>query len=191
MVVERDPAQSSVSEILERVLDKGIVIDASIRVSVAGIEVVSIDARVVVASAQTYLRHAGAPAFTALAARPREEARWTPVPEGLPPFPGVPGADRPSLKTPGPGRRRGNRRGSDRRAADRRAAWDRRHGLGRRARNRRRANVPVTVERRAQPDRRADHRRSVFERRSGERRSTGEMRRIEPDRRFGERRGKR
>jgi gas vesicle structural protein len=50
-------AGPSVSEILERVLDKGIVIDASVRVAVAGIDLVTVDARVVVASLQTYLQY--------------------------------------------------------------------------------------------------------------------------------------
>ena len=54
------PAAPRVSEILERVLDKGIVIDASVRVAVAGIDLVTVDARVVVASLQTYLQYAGA-----------------------------------------------------------------------------------------------------------------------------------
>jgi predicted ester cyclase len=53
-------AGPSVSEILERVLDKGIVIDASVRVSVVGIDLVTLDARVVVASLQTYLQYASA-----------------------------------------------------------------------------------------------------------------------------------
>src|SRR5919106_840058 len=53
-------AGPSVSEILERVLDKGIVIDASVRVSVAGIDLMTVDARVVVASLQTYLQYVNA-----------------------------------------------------------------------------------------------------------------------------------
>jgi predicted ester cyclase len=53
-------AGPSVSEILERVLDKGIVIDASVRVSVAGIDLMTVDARVVVASLQTFLQYASA-----------------------------------------------------------------------------------------------------------------------------------
>jgi predicted ester cyclase len=53
-------AGPGVSEILERVLDKGIVIDASVRVSVAGLDLMTVDARVVVASLQTYLQYASA-----------------------------------------------------------------------------------------------------------------------------------
>ena len=45
-------------EVLDRVLDKGIVIDSWLRVSVGGIELVTVEARVVVASIEMYLRHA-------------------------------------------------------------------------------------------------------------------------------------
>ena len=44
-------------DVLERVLDKGIVIDAAVRVSVVGIEILRVDAWVVVASIETYLGH--------------------------------------------------------------------------------------------------------------------------------------
>ena len=54
------PAPSGLADVIEIVLDKGIVIDAYARVSVLGIEVVTIDARVVVASVDTYLRFAEA-----------------------------------------------------------------------------------------------------------------------------------
>jgi predicted ester cyclase len=64
------------AEVLERVLEKGIVIDAWLRVSFVGIDLVSVEARVVVASIETYLRHAqtleraqGLP-FTAQPAKP-------------------------------------------------------------------------------------------------------------------------
>ena len=53
-------AASSVSDILERVLDKGIVIDASVRVAVAGLDLMTVDARVMVTSLQTYMRYAAA-----------------------------------------------------------------------------------------------------------------------------------
>lgn len=58
-------------DVLDRVLDKGIVIDAAVRVSIAGIELLGVDARVVVASIETYLRHADTLAYTDLAAAPR------------------------------------------------------------------------------------------------------------------------
>jgi hypothetical protein len=54
------PAPSGLADVIEILLDKGIVIDAYVRVSVVGIELLTIDARVVVASADTYLRFAEA-----------------------------------------------------------------------------------------------------------------------------------
>ena len=49
---------SSLIEVLDRVLDKGIVIDAWVRVSLVGIELVTVEARVVVASIATYVGYA-------------------------------------------------------------------------------------------------------------------------------------
>ena len=57
MALERPAAADSYYEVLERVLDKGIVIDASVQISLAGLEILRIDAWVVVASFETYLRH--------------------------------------------------------------------------------------------------------------------------------------
>lgn len=57
MALERTPAQESYYDVLERVLEKGIVIDAAVQISVAGLEVLRLDAWVVVASIETYLRH--------------------------------------------------------------------------------------------------------------------------------------
>ena len=54
------PQPSGLAEVVDLILDKGLVIDAYVRVSVVGIEVLSIDARVVVASVDTYLRFAEA-----------------------------------------------------------------------------------------------------------------------------------
>ena len=59
-LVERAPASSSLIDVLDRVLDKGIVIDAWVRVSLVGIDLLTVEARVVVASIDTYLRHADA-----------------------------------------------------------------------------------------------------------------------------------
>jgi len=50
MAVERTPSGSSLIDVLDRVLDKGIVIDAWVRVSLVGIDLVTVEARVVVAS---------------------------------------------------------------------------------------------------------------------------------------------
>jgi hypothetical protein len=54
------PAPSGLADVVEIVLDKGIVIDAHVRVSLLGIELLTVDARVVVASVDTYLRFAEA-----------------------------------------------------------------------------------------------------------------------------------
>lgn len=54
------PAPSGLADVVEVILDKGLVIDAYIRVSLVGIELLTIDARIVVASVDTYLRFAEA-----------------------------------------------------------------------------------------------------------------------------------
>jgi hypothetical protein len=58
--LQRAPSPSGLADVLDVILDKGLVIDAYVRVSVIGIEVLTIDARVVVASVDTYLRFAEA-----------------------------------------------------------------------------------------------------------------------------------
>ncbi|WP_286901950.1 gas vesicle structural protein GvpA [Thermocrispum sp.] len=58
--INRAPRPSSLADVLEVILDKGIVIDAYIRVAVVGIELLTIDARIVIASVDTYLRFAEA-----------------------------------------------------------------------------------------------------------------------------------
>ena len=68
--VQRQPGPGSLAELLNIILDKGIVIDAWVRVSVVGIEILTIEARVVVASVETYLRYAEAIGLTALASPP-------------------------------------------------------------------------------------------------------------------------
>jgi gas vesicle structural protein len=55
-----NPSPSGLADVIETILDKGLVIDAYIRVSLVGIEVLTIDARIVVASVDTYLRFAEA-----------------------------------------------------------------------------------------------------------------------------------
>lgn len=52
------PDSSSLAEVLDRVLDKGIVIDVWARVSVVGIEILTVEARVVAASVDTFLHYA-------------------------------------------------------------------------------------------------------------------------------------
>ncbi len=70
MAVERAPAGTSLIDVLDRVLDKGIVIDAYVRVSLVGIDLVSVEARIVVASVETYLKYAEAIGMTGAASRP-------------------------------------------------------------------------------------------------------------------------
>ena len=60
MAIERAPGGSSLIDVLDRILDKGIVVDAYARVSALGIEVLTVDARVVISSVDTYLRFAEA-----------------------------------------------------------------------------------------------------------------------------------
>jgi hypothetical protein len=54
------PAPSGLADVIEIILDKGIVIDAYVRVSLIGIEILTVDARIVIASVDTYLRFAEA-----------------------------------------------------------------------------------------------------------------------------------
>lgn len=74
MAVERAAGGSSLIDVLDRVLDKGIVIDAWVRVSLVGIDLITVEARVVVASIDTYLKYAEAVGGSAAAARPTVEA---------------------------------------------------------------------------------------------------------------------
>jgi hypothetical protein len=73
--ISRAPRPSSLADVLDLILDKGLVIDAYVRVSLVGIELLTVDARVVVASVDTYLRFAEA--VNRLDLRPTET-------EGLP-----------------------------------------------------------------------------------------------------------
>jgi hypothetical protein len=74
MAVERAAGGSSLIDVLDRVLDKGIVIDAWVRVSLVGIDLITVEARVVVASIDTYLKYSEAVGAAAAAARPTIEA---------------------------------------------------------------------------------------------------------------------
>jgi gas vesicle structural protein len=68
MSLERTSNNVNVIDVLDHVLDKGIVIDAWVRLAVAGIDLVTIEARIVVASIETYVNSAGS--LTELARRP-------------------------------------------------------------------------------------------------------------------------
>src|SRR5688500_19298094 len=70
MAVERAAGGSSLIDVLDRVLDKGIVIDAWVRVSLVGIDLITVEARVVVASIDTYLKYSEAVGAASAAARP-------------------------------------------------------------------------------------------------------------------------
>jgi gas vesicle structural protein len=58
--LQRAPSPSGLVDVVDLILDKGLVIDAYVRISVIGIELVTIDARIVIASVDTYLRFAEA-----------------------------------------------------------------------------------------------------------------------------------
>ena len=58
--LQRAPSPSSLADVVDLILDKGLVIDAYVRVAVIGIELITIDARIVIASVDTYLRFAEA-----------------------------------------------------------------------------------------------------------------------------------
>lgn len=68
MAIEKNLASSSLAEVIDRILDKGIVVDVWARVSLVGIELLGIEARVTVASVDTFLKYAEAIGLTAAAA---------------------------------------------------------------------------------------------------------------------------
>ena len=68
MAVEKAIGSSSLAEVIDRILDKGLVVDAWVRVSLVGIELLAIEARVVLAGVDTYLKYAEAVGLTAAVA---------------------------------------------------------------------------------------------------------------------------
>ncbi|MEK7685111.1 MAG: gas vesicle structural protein GvpA [Verrucomicrobiota bacterium] len=68
--IAKSTDSSSLAEVVDRILDKGIVIDAWVKISLVGIELITIEARVVIASVETYLKYAEAVGLTATAAAP-------------------------------------------------------------------------------------------------------------------------
>jgi hypothetical protein len=70
MPVERTTGGTSLIDVLDRVLDKGIVIDAWVRVSLVGIDLITVEARVVVASIDTYIKYSEAVGQVAPASKP-------------------------------------------------------------------------------------------------------------------------
>ena len=79
-MVERHSGGTSLIDVLDRVLDKGIVIDAWVRISLVGIDLITVEARIVVASIDTYLKYAEAVGITAPASRPLVAPVEPPVP---------------------------------------------------------------------------------------------------------------
>jgi len=65
--VQKSVDTSGLAEVIDRVLDKGIVVDAWARISLVGIELLAIEARIVVASVDTFLKYAEAVGLTAAA----------------------------------------------------------------------------------------------------------------------------
>ena len=106
MPVERTTGGTSLIDVLDRVLDKGIVIDAWVRVSLVGIDLITVEARVVVASIDTYLKYsesigaggAGVAAGRGRLAR-RPSSRRTPRSgRSSPPPPPAPGGAAPRAR---------------------------------------------------------------------------------------------
>lgn len=64
MAIEKSVASSSLAEVIDRILDKGVVIDAFVRIALVGIELIAIEARVVIASVETWLKYAEAVGLT-------------------------------------------------------------------------------------------------------------------------------
>jgi gas vesicle structural protein len=56
--LQRAPSPSGLADVIDLILDKGLVIDAYVRIAVIGIELITIDARIVIASVDTYLHFA-------------------------------------------------------------------------------------------------------------------------------------
>jgi hypothetical protein len=74
MPVERASGGTSLIDVLDRVLDKGIVIDAWVRVSLVGIDLLTVEARIVVASIDTYIKYSEAVGQIPTVSRPVLEA---------------------------------------------------------------------------------------------------------------------
>jgi hypothetical protein len=108
MAVERISGGSSLIDVLDRVLDKGIVIDAWVRISLVGIDLITVEARVVVASIDTYLKYSEAVSQVApISSRPSAVAEL-PAPQSRT-------AEKTSRRPePAASRRRGRRRSTER-----------------------------------------------------------------------------
>ncbi len=67
MAINKTLSESSLAEVVDRILDKGIVVDVWARVSLVGIEILAVEARIVIASVDTFLKYAEAIGLTAAA----------------------------------------------------------------------------------------------------------------------------
>ena len=104
MPVERAAGGTSLIDVLDRVLDKGIVIDAWVRVSLVGIDLITVEARIVVASIDTYLKYSEAVSQVATVSKPAIEGK------GYEEVIAENAALRAQLKSGAPSRRTGGRR---------------------------------------------------------------------------------
>jgi gas vesicle structural protein len=86
--VQKMGGSSGLAEVLHVILEKGIVVDVWIRVSIIGIEILTVEIRAVIASVDTYLRYAEAIGLTTLASAPRAESLLPGAPSLLPAFGG-------------------------------------------------------------------------------------------------------
>ena len=93
--VQKMGGSSGLAEVLNVILETGIVVDVWVRVSIIGIEILTVEVRAVIASVDTYLRYAEAIGLTTLAAAPRT-AEPLALPSGLPGLPGMPALGGPS-----------------------------------------------------------------------------------------------
>jgi gas vesicle structural protein len=75
MPIERTAGGTSLIDVLDRVLDKGIVIDAWVRVSLVGIDLITVEARIVVASIDTYLKYSEAVGQVSPVSKPAIEGK--------------------------------------------------------------------------------------------------------------------
>lgn len=64
MGLSKSVESTSLAEVIDRILDKGVVIDVFIRISLVGIELITVEARIVIASVETYLNYASAVGLT-------------------------------------------------------------------------------------------------------------------------------
>src|SRR5205809_1533692 len=74
--LQRAPSPSGLADVIDLILDKGLVIDAYVRIAVIGIELITLDARIVIASVDTYLRFAEA--VNRLDLQPQDQAAGLP-----------------------------------------------------------------------------------------------------------------